>query len=465
MVIPLVIILLLLLQLLAGWGVITLFKLELKPAFILPLSVLMGIAVFSVIPFLLQLAYIPITFISVFASLLAATLLLNIRFAAGLKNLKQSCKNIRFKTALYEVPFLLLIGCIVLLSIWRCFYFPPTPSDVTTGAEAIAEYTVREHTMINSVFELTQNGNTLKPPFITCLQIIYKFAGFSFGQIWLCGVFVSFTILLYHMLSATLHRLIAGFLLVAFLAIPEMYAYTFMILYDYSNAVFFFLTVYFLISYFKSQRINELAFAGLLAAIATYIRPETLLLTFCLLPVIFLNKIKHKKRLLQYVKETVVFMLPVIIVYVVAVYIYINWYLPGTYNISDQVNPHWGNVKSILQQYSTTNAVLVFSMQGVVYYGYFIFIFLGFVLAELIFKRKFTATALNYLSIIVIIYLFFPLLSHVLPGVSVDYTVKRAFLKMFPLMLLYMGNNGLLIGLSQKIRRWELKAGSWKMVK
>jgi hypothetical protein len=453
----LAIILLLILQVLAGWGIITLFKLQLKPAFILPLSVLMGIAVFSVVPFLLQLAYIPITFINVFSLLLVATLLLNIRFAAGLKKLKQSWGSVHFKVALYEVPFLLMIGCIILLSTWRCFYFPPTPSDVTTGAEAIAEYAVRERTMINSVFELAQNGNTLKPPFITCLQIIYKFAGFPFGQIWLSSIFVSFTILLYHVLSTTLHRLLAGFLLVVFLAIPEMYAYTFMILYDYSNAVFFFLAVYFLISYFKNQRINELTFAGLLAAIATYIRPETLLLSFCLLPVIFLNKIKNKKGLLQYVKESVVFMLPVIIVYVVAVYIYINWYLPGTYNITDQVNPHLGSVKSILQQFSATNDILIFSMQGVVYYGYFIFIFLGFVLAELIFKRKFTATALNYLAVILIIYLFFPLLSHALPGVSIDYTVKRAFQKMFPLMLLYMANNGLLIDLSEKIKRWELK--------
>ena len=50
---------------------------------------------------------------------------------------------------------------------------------------------------------------------------------------------LSFLVFLYHFLIRHLHRLIAGLFLVFFICIPEMYAYTFMVLYDYSNAVFF----------------------------------------------------------------------------------------------------------------------------------------------------------------------------------------------------------------------------------
>lgn len=361
----------------------------------------------------------------------------------------------RFRLTFYEIPFLLAIGFIIFVSAWRCFYYPPTPNDVTTGAEAIAEFTVREKTMLNSVFLLTQNGNTLKPPFITCLQIIYKFAGFPFGQVWLINVFTCFVIILYHIIGTSLHRVIAGVLVIFFMAIPEMYAYTFMLLYDYSNAVFFFLSVFFMISYFKTQRLNELAFAGLLMGIAVYTRPETLLLCGAMLPVIFLNKLKHKTRVKKILLAGFSFVLPAVLFYLTAVYIYINHYLPVSYSIAAQVNPQLTSLTSVWDRFVQTNDNLLFSEQGIIHYSYFIFIFLALFAAELIVKRKCNGIARNYLYAIAVVFVFFPLLSHVLPGVSIDNTVKRAFFKLFPLMLLYISNNELLMQCSDYIGRWE----------
>src|SRR5687768_3397815 len=240
----------------AGFGVLTLFRLRLKPALFLPLCVLIGIAIFSVVPFLLELLHVSITPLSVFASLAVVCVAVNLRFRPGIRALKEMLSGNTFRIRLYEIPFLLLIAFIVFVSVWRCFYYPPTPADVTSGAEVIAEYTLREQTMINSVFEVEPSGNTLKPPFITCLQIIYKLAGFPFGQIWLSNIFICFTIILYHLLSIRLHRILTGILVLLFLSIPEMYAFTFMMLYDYSNAVFFFLSVYFLIRFFENGESN-----------------------------------------------------------------------------------------------------------------------------------------------------------------------------------------------------------------
>lgn len=451
----LVIVLLTLTQLLAGWGLLTLFRIRLKPGFILPVSLLLGIAVFSVVPFILQLLYIPVTAINIFASLLLATLVLNMQFSAGLKMLKETAPGTRFRIQLYEWPFLLTIAFLVFVSVWRCFYFPPTPADVTTGAEAIAEYAVREKTLINSVFALTQNGNTLKPPFISSLQVIYKYAGFPFGQLWLCSVFISFIIIMYHALCATLHKSIVGLLMICFLSIPEMYAYTFMILYDYSNAVFFFLAIIFLVRYCSNRRFNELAFAGLLLGIATYVRPETLLLTGCLLPVIIWNNIKHKVHFVKTLTGLITFTAPAVLFYLVAVHIYIHYYLPGAYSIAAQVNPALTNLQAAWERFAEANSSLIFSSQGIEYYGYFIFIFLGLLVAELIVKRTLTIKGKNYLYGVLVIYLLYPLLSHVLPGVSIDNTVKRAFFKLFPLMLLYMANNSLVIAFSNKIKHWE----------
>jgi hypothetical protein len=185
-----IILLLTIIQFIAGFGLINLFNIQLKPGLLISLAILLGVAVFSIMPFILQLAYIPLTSTNVFISILAACVLLNSKFKSGIARLQELKANIKFRIKIYEIPFVVMIVFIVFVSAWRCFYFPPTPRDLTSGAEVIAEYAIREKTMINSVFSvnLETTNNIFKPPFITCLQIIYKYAGFEFGQIWLSTI-------------------------------------------------------------------------------------------------------------------------------------------------------------------------------------------------------------------------------------------------------------------------------------
>ncbi len=110
-------------------------------------------------PFILQLAYIPLTSTNIFISILAACVLLNIKFKSGIGRLKELQTNLRIRIKLYEIPFVIMIAFIVFVSAWRCFYFPPTPRDLTSGAEVIAEYAIREKTMINSVFSVNLGVN------------------------------------------------------------------------------------------------------------------------------------------------------------------------------------------------------------------------------------------------------------------------------------------------------------------
>ncbi len=441
-------------QLVTGFGLLTLFNIRLKPAFFLALSIIMGVAVFSIVPFILQLFYIPVTAANVFIALAITSVLLNLRLRKGMEQFRQMVRTSSFRIKLYETPFLAVITFIIFVSAWRCYYFPPTPSDAVSGAEVVAEYTVREHSMINSAFQVARNGNSLKPPFLTCLQVIYKFAGFPFGQVWLINIFVCFTIILYHLLSTTLHRLLAGLLSILFLAIPEVYAYTFMILYDYSNAVFYFLTFYFLIAWFTNGQRNYLAFAGLLMGIATYIRPETPVLVALTVPAIVWH-IKTKAGFGKMIADSLVFVLPSVILYLLSIVLYIKLYIPQDYSVIEQINPHWANLAALFRHFLKTNSTIIFSETGINHYSYYIFIFLGCLLLELIIKRRIGRTARNYLYAVLIVYLAYPTLSHLLPGLTIDYSVKRAYFKLFPVMLLYMANNSLLIGLSEHINRWE----------
>src|SRR5215469_14483426 len=70
--------LLLLYYLVSGYGVLTLFRLRLKTAYMITLSMLLGVAVASLVPFLLQLLFIPLTTGSVFGALILVALALNL---------------------------------------------------------------------------------------------------------------------------------------------------------------------------------------------------------------------------------------------------------------------------------------------------------------------------------------------------------------------------------------------------
>jgi hypothetical protein len=454
-----IIVLFTIIQFVAGFGLLNLFNIQLKPGLLISLAILLGVAVFSIMPFVLQLAYIPLTSTNVFISIIAACVLLNLKFKSGIARLKELRSGIRFKIKLYEIPFVIMIVFIVFVSAWRCFYFPPTPRDLTSGAEVIAEYAIREKTMINSVFSvnLETTNNVFKPPYITCLQIIYKYAGFEFGQVWLSTIVACFLIFLYHALTLTVHRIFAGLLVLFFMAIPEMFAYTFMVLFDYSNAVFFFLSVWFLYLFFQNQQRNYLAFAGVLMAIATYIRSETLILACLMAPAILWFHWKNKTGLVKGLVSSAFFVVPSVLSYIISVSIYINRYLPVKYNVEGQVNKNLGDLSPFFNRLSDINSELIFSARGVGYYGYFFYFFLLLLLLELVIKRKFTPVTRNWLYAVLVIYIGFPLLGYLLPLLDLNNSTKRGLFKIFPLMLLYLANNSLLVSWSQKITKWELK--------
>ncbi|MES1161299.1 MAG: hypothetical protein ABUM51_11110, partial [Bacteroidota bacterium] len=162
---------LILCHLMTGYGLLTLFGIRQKAAISLSLSLILGVAIASFIPFLLQLCFLPITTGTVFGSLWLAALLLNVpgllsirkkeglsirsfsgRWTRRLREGWLGIRNLRMYT--YEVPFMVILFFLVFVSVWRCYYLPPTSRDALSGPEAIAEFAVREHTMINSFFKV-----------------------------------------------------------------------------------------------------------------------------------------------------------------------------------------------------------------------------------------------------------------------------------------------------------------------
>src|SRR5258708_3543247 len=467
-------ILLVLCHLFSGYGLLTLFNIRQKTVVTLALSLIRGVAVASFVPFVLQLCYIPLTPATVFGSLAFACLLLNIRtilpigggggFFVGFfrgrwgRFFRECGRRVRASRLLpYEVPFVLILGFLVFVSVWRCYYLPPTSRDALSGPEAIAEYAVREHTMINSFFnvDLWTTNNQFKSPFLISLQIIYKMAGFPFGQIWLSIIFVSFTVLLYQVLKERLHPIIAGLLLLLFMMVPELYAYTFMILYDYSNMVFLFLSLYFLFDYCKNKISGTLAFAGLLMGIATYIRSETLALALFFIPVLLLLQWREKYSYRQMALSNALFILPAVIGYYLPVHLYIGHYLPVHYNVTDLVNQHLSDLQPLFKRYGDIGSRLLTGELAIHLWGYFMFVWAALFLSEGIFLRRFNREARNWLYAPGAIFIGLGLLGYLLPLFDLIVTTERGLFKMLPFMLLYMANNEGLLRLSAWISRWE----------
>jgi hypothetical protein len=438
-------------------GILSLFRITMRPIMQIALSILLGIAFFSVVPFVLQLFYLPLTRQNVFIGLVAGALLLNLNFKESKSAYRTLVKKFKIGIKIYEIPFLLFMAFAIFLSVWRCFYLPPTPRDLLSGPEVIAEYAVKEKTLINSVFtvNLETTNNQFKPAYITSLQIIYKYIGFQFGQLWLSAVSICFILFLYDALNQKIHRLITGFLLCAFVAIPELYAYTIMALFDYSNAVFLFLSLYFLFEFFNRHLSRYLFFSSLLMAIATYIRSETLVLACLIALIVLIHFIRNKKPVINIISGLVIFVLPAAIVCWVSVPFYIDHYLPVTYNVEGTINQHLRDVGGLWNRFKLINTKLIFSEIGLNYYGYFIYLFLAVFVLELIVKRKFTVQGRNWLAAVLVVNFGLALLGWLLPLFDLDSTTRRGVLKLFPLMLFFFQGSQLMIGLSNRISRWE----------
>jgi len=452
-------VLLTLLQLFTGIGVLALCRVRTGAGIMVPTAALTGIAVCSILPFLLQLLSIPLTSTNVFSSILFASLLLNLRWRQSALFIKEMIKAPLPHIRLYHLPVLLPILFFVFISVWRCFYLPPTPRDLTSGAEVIAEYAVREKTMINSVFSvnLESTNNQFKPPFITSLQIIYKYAGFPFGQIWLSKIFVCFLLVLYAAMKKRVHSLVAGLLILFFIAIPEMYAYSYIALFDYSNAVYFFLSLFFLFRFFSDGRINNVLFSGLMMGVATYVRSETLILAGLILPAIWWQQRTTNARH-SLLTASALFFTPAVLLYLLSVTVYLQWYLPVPYEVEGLVNKDLFNLELLLNRFLNMNGKLIFSAYGVELYGYFIFLFLLVIIFDFTWARGFNSESGWWFFSVLVVYLGYPLLGYLLPLLDIDHSTKRGLFKMFPLMLLYMASCSVCVKLSQWLNDWEAGA-------
>lgn len=439
--------LLLLLHIINGLGIITLIGYKNKWTVQLLLSIIIGIVIVSIYPFLLQLMYVPLTGFNVWIFTIVATLLINIKTIKLLIQRKwtqiiEIPKWSDLIIHIYELPFILFLVRCYAISFIRSYLLPTYVRDALSGPETIAEYALKERTFINSVFsiDLFSTNNQFKSPFLTDLQFLYKLAGYTNGGMWLGFLSIAFVILLYIWLRKLVHPFLAGFLVVAMTVLPEMFAYTFMPLYDYPNMVYWFLGTYFLWEFVTdSKRAANRATFWLMAccyASAVFIRSETLILLCMMIPMLFLPKWLSVKQ--KFINIFILLFLS-FLAYFIPVEIYNNHYLPSNYEIDNLINKNLTNLQPLWERFSQIFNTLLVGEEAEVYWLYFfnwfsLIIGIDIIICAYYFKRK-IINYMYWLYSMLVILIGLPIMGFLMPLMNVEHSTKRSMFKIFPIIL------------------------------
>ena len=439
----------------SGKGILRLFRIQLPVFQQVCLSLMIGVPIISFAPCFVQLLALPIVMNTMIVSTGIVTLVCSLPLLFPFRKPRLLTFTM---PKLYEVPFLVIIVGLLIISAWRAWYLPPTARDVLSGPELLAEYAVKEKNMISSVFtiDLRTTNNYFKSPYLTCLQILYKILVCPFGQLWLTVLSTSFVCWLYVVIREKCHPLLSAFIVFFFFITPDIYSYSFIILYDYSNMVFFFCGFYFLSRFLTSQKINELIFASLLFGLATYIRTETLVLVAFIIPLLFFYFYKRKASLLDIGKYSAILLSFSSVLYFVCIYVFVKKFVIIPLDIKSQVNPNLLDLSVLVQRFLDMNFGLIFSAAGLGTFAYFIYFFSILFFVDLIFFRKrYNHEARIALYGISVVYFGVPFLGYLLPLFDLGNTTKRALFKAVPLLVWYISNGGLFSFLSERINNYE----------
>ena len=450
---------LLLAQFFAGRGVIRLFGVHLKPIALACYSMIVGVFVVSLVPCVLQLLHIPLTANNLYYAILVSSLLLSVPLLLNIK--KTKLLSVSFPK-LYELPFLLVFLALAVISVWRCFYFPPTPRDVLTGTELIAEFAAREKTMINSVFKIdlrlnSSANNIFKSPFITSLQIVYKLLVHPFGQVWLSVLFLSFTVWFYTLLRQIVHPLLAGMLMLIYFAIPDLYAYTYVLLYDYANMVFFVGGYYFLTQFLAEKNRRLLLWASFLFGASVYIRSETLVMIAMVAPLLAIYLFRQQVKLLQIVIQTGLFV-SFSLLFNFLLNFFISKFIPVRFNLGELISHDFFNFSLLLEKFTKIATDTIFSNKGRDVYAHFFSFFVFIFVADVIWPRKFSKDARFALLGIAVVYLGLVLLSFLIPSHTIFNSAKRGLFRLIPLIVLYIAHSGIVQKISGFLNSKETAA-------
>ena len=448
-------------QFLIGFGLVTRMRVATNGFSLVGLSMLVGLGISSVLPFIVQFANLPIAPKPVFIGLGLIALLSLLLLRGQLAYLREIASWSRLSIRLCELPFITFWSYLLFISAWKCAWFPNQPFDTIVGPDLVATFAVREHTLVSSVFTehlpsvSVFSNQPFYAPFTAMQQVIYLLAAedhgpFAFGKVWLTVLVVAFGLFLYAELRERIHPLLAGVLVTLLACAPELFAYTLLVQTDWANAAFFAAGVILLETYLESDQRGYLTVSALLFALACWTRTETIFFVPIGALLVFAKTIRSEPA--TTIRRSVSFFLASLLPVLFWNYGFLRSYVPlpphaspgSVHDITAGYVPH------LLQIYKGMNMQVVFDAD---YWNYAVPIFLFLtVLNVCIFRDK---RGLSLLIWIATVYVLFGLFIQHIDGANIPYTFRRGFFKLLFLMYFYLGTTSLFRWLSEWLYRWE----------
>lgn len=393
----------------------------------------------------MELARIPLAPGFVFGLLLAAAVAVNLPpRKPGLR---------RPALALSEIPIVLLILLLLAESVWKCIFAPGLTRDAIVGMDLVAKIAVEEKTIASSVFTGPELAGKLSnqpfyAPFVMLMQLLFRLAGEPLGKVWPAALFVSFVVFIHGWLRERLHPLLAGFFVLCFVATPIVHSYSYFVVTDLANAIFFGMAVLFLHRYLESRSAPEsgfrdLATAAVFMTAVTWSRSEAVFLIPYGAFLLLWGRLPWRRRL----RDAALFAVPPAAAFLLWHGLYFSLYLgtrPTNQFIPGLMNP--GEFLDLSRQFLGL-------LGDPSLYGSMFYLFLLVLAADLVRTRRLPRPAL--LGWFPFLFLLFLLVVHHFPAASVDLTVKRGFMKLFPLILVVLGTSPALAALSKRLSAWE----------
>ncbi|MCF0071560.1 hypothetical protein LZD49_13870 [Dyadobacter sp. CY261] len=426
-----------LLQFLIGFGLIDKFEVISRFPQKISLSIILGFFISTIPVFALELVHITLTVFSIYLAIAVTALAVNLNLSCLFKRLRQVFTEYHYTINVYETIFLGAICYLLFFSVWRSYAIPVTPYDSIVGIDLVAKQAIKEGHIVSSFFFRSDfrafiSTQPYYAPFTMLMQVIYRSIGLPFGQLWLGILTVSFFIFTYSKLCETISPVLAGFFVLLLVTVPELYAYTFLLQTDFSNAVFFAIAMIFTIEFLDSKKTPHLILGSMFMAAACWSRTETIVLV---IPVaIVVSGLSFSGSLVQSVRYAAGYAGFCVLFTALWNLVFFKFYFPVVPDMKDQIN--WTGLYSIEKSTEILNGMNKYFFDTG-YWGYFIYIFLGLWLVNVVFTRR--KEALWPLVWLIAFYFCFFIMLHHFTLMNIEYTFRRAIMKFLLLMCLMIG--------------------------
>lgn len=443
----------LLLQWIAGLGVLALTRIDVKRSVFFPVALLLGMYLHSVGVFALELMHIGIHTTSILSVLFIIALAANAWWPRVAPTYKRLVQRPKWTLRMYDVAALVISTGPLYIAVWATWYWPVTPFDAMAGIDLVARQTLLDGHINNQIFSDPSLRGFLSnqpyyAPYAMLMQVVYRSIGFAYGQVWLGVQCIAFAWLMFVWLRAYTHPFIACVLWLLLIMTPEWFGYQFLLQTDMANAMFFAIGVWFFVESLRGRQTSWLIVTSLFLAAAAWTRTETIVIIALALAASLpwtIRALGLKKALTW----SGVIAATSLLSFALWHWLYFAAYLPVAPNSAAELTGF-----DSARGFSIASQFFGDMIKNLWLWGYTIVLFVVVMVASVVTARRVgNPLMLVWIGCILVALV---LVGTVFTSALVDTTLRRGIFKVLPLMVLAIAQAPLVQRLSERLSRWEL---------